>query len=138
MCPCVRFCLLDATNYIILRACSEGEKLSRSTRKHFDKFTSEILPCYSVYATKFHPDVFWPQCKDNVKWVSNFFYRSSSSCFFLDKFRFELTSRCVMYFKTTQFLFWKMSNKIANAICQLTISDLLYVSATFGNLTWIL
>ena len=31
-----------------------------------------------------------------------------------------------------------MSNKITNAICQLTNSDLQYVSATFGNLKWIL
>ena len=28
-----------------------------------------------------------------------------------------------------------MSNKIANGVCQATISDSLYVSATFGNLT---
>ena len=28
-----------------------------------------------------------------------------------------------------------MSNKITNGICQATIFDLLYVSATFGNLT---
>ena len=26
--------------------CSYGQKLSRLPRKHFDKFTSEILPCY--------------------------------------------------------------------------------------------
>ena len=28
-----------------------------------------------------------------------------------------------------------MSNKITNGVCQPTIFDLLYVSATFGNLT---
>jgi hypothetical protein len=32
--------------YIILRACSYGQKLSRLARKLFDKFTSEISPCY--------------------------------------------------------------------------------------------
>jgi hypothetical protein len=30
----------------ILRACSYGQKLSRLARKLFDKFTSEISPCY--------------------------------------------------------------------------------------------
>jgi hypothetical protein len=29
-----------------LRACSYGQKLSRLARKLFDKFTSEISPCY--------------------------------------------------------------------------------------------
>ena len=32
----------------ILRACSYGQKLSRLPRKHFDKFTSEISPCYKI------------------------------------------------------------------------------------------
>jgi hypothetical protein len=32
--------------FISLRACSYGQKLSRLARKLFDKFTSEILPCY--------------------------------------------------------------------------------------------
>ena len=31
-----------------LRACSYGWKLSRLQRKHFDKFTSEISPCYEI------------------------------------------------------------------------------------------
>ena len=44
---------------------------------------------YSVYTTKFHSYVLWAQCKDIVKWDGNFFYRSSLSCFFLEKFRFE-------------------------------------------------
>ena len=39
-----------------------------------------------IWITKFHSDVLWPQCKDNVKWVGNFFYRSSLSCFFLENF----------------------------------------------------
>ena len=59
-------------------------------------------------STKFYPDVLLPQRKDNVKWVGSFFYRSSLSCFFLEKFRFEryadiilVTSQCIMYFKTT-------------------------------------
>ena len=30
----------------VLRACSYGQKLSRLARKLFDKFTSEISPCY--------------------------------------------------------------------------------------------
>ena len=30
----------------IIRACSYGQKLSRLARKLFDKFTSEISPCY--------------------------------------------------------------------------------------------
>ena len=30
------------------RACSYGQKLSRLPRKHFDKFTSEISPCYEI------------------------------------------------------------------------------------------
>ena len=29
-----------------LRVCSYGQKLSRLARKLFDKFTSEISPCY--------------------------------------------------------------------------------------------
>ena len=96
-------------------------------------------------ATKFHPDVFWPHCNNvQMGWYCiNFFYRSSLFCFFLENFRFEqyaniilATSQCIMYFKTS-FQFGKMSNKITNAICQLTNYDLLYVSATFGNLTWI-
>ena len=37
----------SSTNKItLLRACSYGQKLSRLARKHFDKFTSEISPCY--------------------------------------------------------------------------------------------
>ena len=32
----------------ILRACSYGQKLSRLPRKHFDKFTNEISPCYEI------------------------------------------------------------------------------------------
>ena len=44
---------------------------------------------FGNYATKFHPDVLWSQCKDNVKWVGNFFYRISLFCFFLEKLRFE-------------------------------------------------
>ena len=43
----------------------------------------------SVYATKFHPKVLWPQCKVNVKWFGNFFYKSLSFCFFREKFGFE-------------------------------------------------
>ena len=31
-----------------VRACSYGQKISRLPRKHFDKFTSEILPCYEI------------------------------------------------------------------------------------------
>jgi hypothetical protein len=31
---------------VTLRACSYGQKLSRLARKLFDKFTSEISPCY--------------------------------------------------------------------------------------------
>ena len=56
---------------------------------------------------KFHPDVLWPQCKGNVKWVGNFCYGSSLFCFCLEKFCFEkyanitlVTSQCIMYFKT--------------------------------------
>ena len=37
-----------------LRACLYGEKLSRLARKHFDKFTSEILPCYENDMKKLH------------------------------------------------------------------------------------
>jgi hypothetical protein len=33
-------------NILSLRACSYGQKLSRLAGKHFDKFTSEISPCY--------------------------------------------------------------------------------------------
>ena len=29
----------------IFRACSYGQKLSRLPRKHFDKFTSDIVAC---------------------------------------------------------------------------------------------
>ena len=32
----------------LLRACSYGQKLFRLPRKHFDKFTSEISPCYEI------------------------------------------------------------------------------------------
>ena len=32
----------------VFMACSYGQKLSRLPRKHFDKFTSEILPCYET------------------------------------------------------------------------------------------
>ena len=32
--------------FVYLRACSYGQKLSRLARKLFDKFTSEISPCY--------------------------------------------------------------------------------------------
>ena len=51
--------------------------------------------CVPIYYRKqnrkvfMHPDILWPQCEDDVKWVGNFFYRSSLSCFFLEKFRFE-------------------------------------------------
>ena len=40
---------------------------------------------------EFHPDVFSPrpQCRDNIKWVGNFFYRSSLSGFFREEFSFE-------------------------------------------------
>ena len=36
-----------------------------------------------------HFDVLWPLCKVNVKWVNNFFYRSSLFCFFREKFSFK-------------------------------------------------
>jgi hypothetical protein len=38
---------LFSTDFALcLRACSYGQKLSRLARKLFDKFTSEISPCY--------------------------------------------------------------------------------------------
>ena len=33
---------------VVLKACSYGQKLSRLQRKHFDKFTNEISPCYGI------------------------------------------------------------------------------------------
>ena len=49
----------------------------------------------SVCATKFHLAVLWSQGKVSVKWVDNFFYRSSVFCFFLEKFCFFLEKFCI-------------------------------------------
>ena len=47
-----------------------------------------VLTYQTVYATKFHSGVLWFQCKDDVKWVGNF-YRSLLFDFFLEKFCLE-------------------------------------------------
>ena len=63
------------------------------------------------HPTKFHPDILLPRCIANVKSVGNFFYRSSLSCFCLEKFALNnmqisclcMTSQCIMNLKQHSF-----------------------------------
>ena len=76
------------------------------------------------------------QCKDNVKWVGNF-YRSLLFYFFHEKFCLEqyaniilVTSSAKCISKQRSFCFGKMSNQITNAICQQILTFIIDTTPT--------